>query len=247
MGTVSEAGQSDPPAADSGASTIPHTGVEEKPRWLSVPEPVKQAIATALGSPVVRAMRAWGSYGPGPSYRVRLADGRRAFIKALWPESNDFQRNAFANELRAYDDLYHLIRPWAPEKLGVVEVSDWHVLLLEDVGPKTAPPWTRNAAQIVARGLAEFHSATAAGELPGWVPRLTQMGIVNNLVWATESAIRFHILPVFHGKNQRPTNGLTVTEKFFCRRPKACKHQRGDNSSCISMCVQTISASTMVG
>jgi len=48
--------------------------------------------------------------------------------------------------------------------------DDWHVLLLEDVGTKSVPPWTPAKAQQVASALAAFHQATLGQKLPQWLP-----------------------------------------------------------------------------
>src|SRR5690606_35852963 len=66
------------------------TGVERKPTWKSVPLPVRRAVESALGAPVARAMRIWGGYSGTPTFRLRLADGRRAFMKGANLESTPF-------------------------------------------------------------------------------------------------------------------------------------------------------------
>lgn len=58
---------------------------EEKPPWSVVPARVKEAVAQALSAPVVRATRSYGGYAPSATFRLTLADGGRAFIKATFP------------------------------------------------------------------------------------------------------------------------------------------------------------------
>jgi thiamine kinase-like enzyme len=43
------------------------------------------------------------------------------------------------------------------------------VLLLEDLGPSTIPPWNRSRVRTAARSYAEFHRATLGRRLPRWV------------------------------------------------------------------------------
>jgi Ser/Thr protein kinase RdoA (MazF antagonist) len=116
-------------------------------------------------------MRAWGGYSPTPTFRLRLADGRRAFFKAASPESTPFARIAHDREERVYLELGELIAEWAPRLLGSFERDDWRVMLLEDLGPKSAPPWTPALARNVARSLGAFHATTADRPLPEWLPR----------------------------------------------------------------------------
>jgi hypothetical protein len=150
---------------------MPHTGVEEKPPWQRLPHDVRTAIEHVLGGPVDRAMRVWGGYGPAPTFRLRLAGGRRAFVKAVGPADNAFSRAALEREIRVYRELGPLLAPWMPECVGTVELGPWRALLLEDLGPKSAPPWSSAVARGVSRAFAEFHAGVPAEKLPNWVPR----------------------------------------------------------------------------
>lgn len=145
------------------------TGVEEKPPWRIVPAEVRSAVEAALGSPVSRAMRIWGGYGPTPTFRLRLRDGRRAFLKGVGPDGNEFMKRAIQREARVYRELAPQIRPWAPACFGDLTVGDWRLLLLEDLGPKSAPPWTRALARRVLHAYADFHNATDGTALPEWL------------------------------------------------------------------------------
>ncbi len=152
-------------------------GIEKKPPWRSVPAELRELVGKKIGSPVVRGVRVWGSYGPGPSHRLLHSDGRRSFIKALWPESNSFQIESFGKELRNYAELGEIMKPWAPELLGVVKHGDWHAMLLEDLGPKTAPPWRTRDARTVAHGLAEFHSAGEGARTPDYLRSVFELEV----------------------------------------------------------------------
>jgi hypothetical protein len=145
-------------------------GPEPKPLWRDVPREVRAGVEAALGGEVRRALRAWGGYGPTPTFRLLLADGRRAFFKAAGPADSEFARSAIGREQRVYRELSDLIAPWAPALYGSLDVDGWQVLLLEDLGPKRAPPWTRATARAVFRAYADFHRSTVGAPLPEWVP-----------------------------------------------------------------------------
>jgi fructosamine-3-kinase len=147
------------------------TGVETKVPWQRVPKVVRQQVETALGAPVRRAARIWGGYAPTPTFRLMLADGRRAFFKGTDHTANEFARNALAGELRVYEELTPLIGLWMPRYLAAFRLADWQVLLLEDLGPKSVPPWTPAKARGIAHALAGFHQATLGASLPGWLER----------------------------------------------------------------------------
>jgi hypothetical protein len=100
-----------------------------------------------------------------------LADGRHAFFKGVNATSNDYMRDALPREERIYRELGHYIRPWAPAFLGSFKRNDWHVLLLEDVGAQTMPPWSPAKARRSAHSFAKFHASTHGRSLPRWLSR----------------------------------------------------------------------------
>ncbi|MGH2366178.1 MAG: hypothetical protein ACRDGF_04795 [Chloroflexota bacterium] len=89
---------------------------------------------------MARAERVYGGYSPTPTFRLRLADGRRAFFKGSISGDNPFAEEALRREERVYRELGHLIGPWAPAFLGSLALDGWHALLLEDLGPRSVPP-----------------------------------------------------------------------------------------------------------
>jgi hypothetical protein len=147
------------------------TGVEEKLPWRRVPKSVRQQVEEALGAPVVRAARIWGGYSPTPTFRLALADGRRAFFKATYAESNEFSTQALDTEERVYRELGPMLAQWMPTHYARFNHADWHVMVLEDLGPKSAPPWTPLLARRVCHALGDFHRATLGADLPAWLPR----------------------------------------------------------------------------
>ena len=150
------------------------TGVEAKPTWQSLPPEVRRVAAQELGSEIIRASRIWGGYSPSPTFRLKLANGQRAFFKGCGAGASGFLREVIETEERVYTELSHLVSPWAPQLLGTVHADGWRALLLEDVGPKTAPPWTPALTRQVMRAYAGFHQSTLGADLPAWLPRFSQ-------------------------------------------------------------------------
>jgi hypothetical protein len=159
------------------------TGVEAKLPWSTVPPAVRRAAEEVLGARVQRALRVWGGYTPTPTYRLRLADSRRAFFKATTPASTAFIQAAHAREEHVYRTAGALIAPWAPAFYGAFAREGWQVLLLEDLGPKSAPPWTAGLTRQVARAYGDFHQATLGRPLPAWLPRTEQQAPVGERLW----------------------------------------------------------------
>ena len=147
------------------------TRVEVKPRWREIPTAVRTSVEELLGARVARAARVWGGYAPTPTFRLKLEDGRRAFIKGTHPELVEFATLAIVREKRVYEELGELIAGWAPVFHGSIEVAGWKILALEDLGPKSVPPWSRGLEAKILKGYASFHQSTIDREIPQWVPR----------------------------------------------------------------------------
>lgn len=147
------------------------TGVEAKLPWKDVPQAVRQQVERALGAPVRRAARIWGGYTSTPTYRLALADGRRAFFKGTYQLSNMVAKDALLHEERVYRDLGGLLEAWMPRWYTSVYSADWHGLLLEDLGPRNVPPWTSGKARAIMHALAAFHRSTLGTQLPAWLSR----------------------------------------------------------------------------
>ena len=147
-------------------------GAEPKPAWSAVPREIKDEVARVLRSPVSRAERVYGGYAPSATFRLRLTNGRRAFFKASYPAPKGSGVKWVVDvEDRNYRRLASLIAPWAPRFFGSFARLGWHVLLLEDLGPRTMPPWTPAKARRATRSYAEFHKSTLGRALPRGLSR----------------------------------------------------------------------------
>ena len=132
-----------------------------------MPREIKDKVAAVLGSPVARADRVYGGYAPSATFRLKLANGKRAFFKASYPAPKGSGVRWFMDhEAQNYRTLEHFIRPWAPKFYGSFGRDGWHVLLLEDLGPRSVPPWTPAKARNAARSYARFHRKTRGKRLP---------------------------------------------------------------------------------
>ena len=146
------------------------TGIEDKLPWQQVPQAVRRHVAQALGAPVARATRIWGGYAPTPTYRLVLKDGRRAFFKGTNQDSNVFMKKALLSEERVYRDVAPILGKWMPQLYAVFRVDDWHVLILEDLGSQSVPPWTPKLTRAITHALAAFHHSSLGVQPPTWLP-----------------------------------------------------------------------------
>ncbi|MFN2521165.1 MAG: phosphotransferase [Candidatus Limnocylindria bacterium] len=123
-----------------------------------------------VGSRVTRALRVYGGYGPSATFRLTLADGRRAFFKSSYP-THESVKWAMPREAKVYRQLGERIAPWGPRFFGAFEIERWYVLVLEDLGPGGSPRWTPASARRAARAYAAFHASTVGDRLPRWLSR----------------------------------------------------------------------------
>lgn len=108
--------------------------------YQDLPGPVHAWVESALGGAVVEHLPQTGGFSPGAAERLRLADGRRAFCKAVHPSQNEGSAALYRTEARV-NALLPAGVP-APRMLATTELDGWVVLLFEDVdGRQPEIPW----------------------------------------------------------------------------------------------------------
>ena len=177
------------------------TGIEDKLPWRCVPRVVRQRVEAALSSPVVRASRIWGGYAPTPTYRLVLANGRRAFLKGTFQNSNTFSKEALLYEERVYRELGALLSKWLPRLYEIFYQDDWHVLLLEDLGPRSVPPWTPGKTRAIAQALAVFHQSSLDSQPPAWLTRPAEELAQENWTRMARESQDFHEIAALAGRD----------------------------------------------
>lgn len=145
---------------------------EPKPLWSDVPPAVRSETERRLGSRVVRARRAFGGYAASATFHLTLASGRRAFFKGGYPPPpGSAAIFPIEREERSYVQLAPIARRYMPKLYGSFRVGGWHVLLMEDLGRATIPPWTVPVTEAAASAYARFHRMTLGSPLPRWLSR----------------------------------------------------------------------------
>jgi aminoglycoside phosphotransferase len=105
-----------------------------------VPLHVRRAIEEILGAPVVAAHSQPGGFSPGLAARLVLADGRRAFAKAVGSERNPDSPGMHRREVAVLAALPADLP--VPRLLGSYDDGDWVALVVEDVdGVAPVEPW----------------------------------------------------------------------------------------------------------
>lgn len=120
-------------------SAPPATGVRTP--WEALPHPVRTAVTDVLGGgPVVHAETQPGGFSPGVAARLRTADGRRAFVKAVSADTNPDSPAMHRAEARNTAALPPGVP--APRLLGTYDDGTWVALVLAEVdGRQPHVPW----------------------------------------------------------------------------------------------------------
>jgi aminoglycoside phosphotransferase (APT) family kinase protein len=99
--------------------------------WTDVPDAIRARLEADLGAPVVEAVTQPGGFSPGVAARLRLADGSRAFVKAVGPTPNPDSPGIHRAEAR----IAALLPSDAPvpRLLSSYEEDGWVVLAFTDI------------------------------------------------------------------------------------------------------------------
>jgi hypothetical protein len=76
--------------------TVPQQATAVRPSWSELPAEARAIIETRCGADVVAAESMGAGFTPGFASRLRLADGRRVFVKA----ADETTRGLFADSYR---------------------------------------------------------------------------------------------------------------------------------------------------
>jgi hypothetical protein len=141
--------------------------------WADLPSGIRARAEQVIGGAVVEARSQAQGFSPGTADRVRTADGRAAFVKAVTPAINEKSAQLARQEMRITAAL-----PGAaptPRVLGGFDTGDWVVLILEDVpGRHPALPWSDADLDAVLAGLDELAALLTPAPLSD-VPRAVDL------------------------------------------------------------------------
>jgi len=151
--------------------------------WADTPEPVRTAVAEALGAAIVGHTDLHGGMSPGPAAALRLADGRQVFVKAVSAEVRAHNHAMLLQE-SAILDVLPASAP-APRRLATVDRGPWIALATTWAAGATAGQWTDASIAAVAQACRAASGHRAPDVLPpvvqrifdfdGW-PRMLEIG-----------------------------------------------------------------------
>jgi hypothetical protein len=137
--------------------------------WGAAPEWLRDEVEARLGGRWPRRSRSRAGSHPGVATRLRLADGRRAFVKAVGPEPNPDSPGIHRGEARVMAALPRSAP--APRLLWSLDRHGWVALAFEDVaGAQPALPWRPGELRRVLEMVAAM--AAALTPAPAGIPLL---------------------------------------------------------------------------
>ncbi|TRV72953.1 phosphotransferase [Streptomyces sp. 130] len=126
--------------------------------WSGLPAAVREAVEDILGAPVTEAHTQNGGFSPGVAARVRLANGGRAFVKAVSAEVNPDSPDMHRAEARVTAALPP--HAPAPRLLGSYDDGTSVALVLEDIdGRQPRVPWDRGELDRVLTAVGDLARA----------------------------------------------------------------------------------------
>ena len=147
-------------------------GVTFTPRaaWADTPEPVRTAVAGALGTTIVGHTDLHGGMSPGPAAGLRLADGRQVFVKAVSAEVRAHNHRMIRQESAILDALPASVP--APRRLATVEHGPWIALATTWAAGATEASWTDASIAAVAHACRTANGHQAPDTLPPVAKRI---------------------------------------------------------------------------
>jgi aminoglycoside phosphotransferase (APT) family kinase protein len=135
--------------------------------WAAAPERVRAAAEDWLGGKIAEAESQPTGFSPGVAARLRLADGRRFFVKAASSTPNPDAPNFHRREGRVVQALPAGIP--APRLLWRYDEGEpgWIALLFEDVpGQNPRQPWQAAELERVLAAMQALAAALTPSPLP---------------------------------------------------------------------------------
>jgi len=123
---------------------------------------VRSWIARMLDSPVLAWTPAVGGFSAGIAARVEVADGRKAFVKAVDENTHSDTASLFRAEAATLQDFstFPALRPLIAPLIATLDHAGWVGLLLEEVDGETLrQPFIRSQVAAVDDGLGRLADA----------------------------------------------------------------------------------------
>ncbi|MDQ1475369.1 MAG: hypothetical protein QOE62_598 [Actinomycetota bacterium] len=148
--------------AEAASAFPPASG--RRTQWSDLPASLRAAIEDRFGARVVAAESQSGGFSPGVAARLRLADGTRAFVKAVCSSPNVDSPRMYRREARIAAALPADVP--APALRWSSDDGEWVVLAFDDVdGCSPELPWRADELKRVLGAIGELAARLAPSPL----------------------------------------------------------------------------------
>jgi Ser/Thr protein kinase RdoA (MazF antagonist) len=144
------------------------TASKDRLRWADMPSHAQAIVNDLAAGTVVAAQNCPGGYSPGLASRLRLADQKRIFVKAIDAQTWPHEAVTYRDEARSAAALSDTAP--AAQLLNSYDDGRWVVLVFEDIdGRPPRQPWSSRELERVITAL---HLGQPCEPLPRDHPRL---------------------------------------------------------------------------
>ena len=180
--------------------------------WSAIPAGVRAAVERDLGSPVVEAISQRTGFSPGVAARLRLADGRRVFAKAISAEPNPDSPAFHRREAR----IVAALPPAAPVPplRYLVDEDGWVVLVFAEIaGVHPAQPWRADELYRVLEAMTTLAAQFTPSPLtPPEVPAASKRIDTSICGWRELVGAQAHLAPRLDDWSRRHLDALAEIE-----------------------------------
>jgi aminoglycoside phosphotransferase len=133
--------------------------------WAAVPLRIREDFERWAGSRVISAISQPSGFSPGVAARLKLADGRGLFVKAVGSQPNADSPGMHRREARVLGALPPDVP--VPRLRWFQEDNGWVVLVLDEVdGHHPSQPWNTEELDQVLRALARLAERLSPTSVP---------------------------------------------------------------------------------
>jgi hypothetical protein len=133
--------------------------------WAAVPVRIREDFERWAGTRVISAISQPSGFSPGVAARLKLADGRGLFVKAVGSQLNADSPNMHRREARVLGALPPHVP--VPRLRWLRDEDGWVVLVLDEIdGHHPRLPWDLDELDQVLRALAELAERLSPTPVP---------------------------------------------------------------------------------
>ena len=151
--------------------------------WVELPREIREWVEKSLGSRVVGARSQAGGFSPGAACRLRLADGGRAFVKAVSAAANP-QSPVMHRREAVIAAVFPRKFPRRCFSASMTRTVGWRCCSPMSRGGRQAEPWDRAELEQVLAAVSRLHDLLTPSPLVA-TPTIAEHFATDLIGWRT--------------------------------------------------------------